>query len=73
MNGVIVRAKVDEGLAVFDTTGRQLNLAVVDESGRILQTGPDVTKAVFSAAVEAYDNFWKGYGHMETILRLESK
>lgn len=73
MSDVIVRAKVDEGITVTSPEGRPLNLAVIDDDGRILQSGVSVTKAVFSAAVSAYDAFWQGNGHMTTILRLESK
>lgn len=73
MDTVTIRAKIDQGLTLTAQDGRPLTLAVVDESGRVMQCGPAVGKAVFESALSAYDNFWKGCGHMSVIERLESK
>jgi len=73
MDTVTIRAKIDQGLTLTAQDGRTLTLAVIDESGRVLQSGPAVSKAVFESAISAYDSFWKGGGHMSVIERLDSK
>lgn len=68
---IVIRSKVDEGLSLATDDGSPLHLAVVDGSGNIVKQGAEVSKAVFKAAVDAYDSFWQGSGHMTTISTLQ--
>lgn len=68
---IVINAKVDQGISISTPEGEPLSLAVVDQQGNILATGGSVTKAVFNAAVKAYDDFWQGNGHLTTLTNFE--
>lgn len=68
---IVISAKVDQGLSISNPNGEPLSLAVIDQHGNIISSGSAVTKAVFNAAVKAYDDFWQGNGHLTTLTNFE--
>lgn len=53
-----------EGLTVKTRDGDQAFLAVVDESGNILESGPSVAREVWNVTLAVYKNFLLGKGHL---------
>ena len=67
---VSIVAKVDTGLKFFDEEGQELSLAVIDKNGNVVNRGVELAKTVFSATVEAQNNFWSGEGQLSAIAML---
>lgn len=64
---VSIVAKADTGLKFFDSEGEELSLAVIDKNGNVVKHGDELTKTVFSATVQAQNNFWSGTGQLSAI------
>ncbi|WP_414553377.1 hypothetical protein [Stenotrophomonas forensis] len=62
-----IGAVIFEGITVTDGDGRPAQLAVIDSRGQIVASGPEVAKATWAAAVEAYRNHLRGHGHLRAI------
>lgn len=56
-----------EGLSVSTPTGEAATLAVVDQSGNVIDAGPDVARVVWDVAIAAYRNFLMGTGHLRVL------
>jgi len=57
-----ISAVVFEGVSVADAMGRPASLAVIDQAGVVVATGPAVAQAVWDASVEAYRTTCKAMG-----------
>lgn len=66
-----ISAVVFEGVSVTDAMGRPASLAVIDQAGVVVATGPAVAQAVWDASVEAYRNHLIGKGHLRALKRPE--
>lgn len=66
-----ISAVVFEGVSVTDAMGRPASLAVIDQAGVVVATGPAVAQAVWDASVEAYRNHLRGMGHLRSLVRPE--
>lgn len=64
-----IGAVIFEGITVTDSEGQPAQLAVIDRRGRIVAAGPEVAKAAWSAAIEAYRNHLRGHGHIRSLHR----
>jgi len=62
-----ISAVVFEGVSVTDAMGRPASLAVIDQAGVVVATGPAVAQAVWDASVEAYRNHLQGHGHLRAL------
>ncbi|MDH0273192.1 MULTISPECIES: hypothetical protein [unclassified Stenotrophomonas] len=62
-----IGAVIFEGITVTDGEGRPAQLAVIDSRGNVIAAGPEVARAAWSAAVEAYRNHLRGHGHLRAI------
>ena len=63
----IIAATAVEGLTVTLPDGRQARLAVVDETGKVIDTDVDINRQAFDASCRAYRKFLKGLGHLRAV------
>lgn len=64
MQPVVISAVAHEGLAVEAASGEPAFLAVVDGSGRIIESGPQVARLAYDVSVACFKNFLRGQGHL---------
>ena len=55
------------GLSVTDPEGRPALLAVVDQSGRVIEAGADVAAAAWNVAIRSHEQFLIGMGHLRIM------
>lgn len=60
--GIEITAHVRDGFSFATPDGAPLHLALIDASGQQVASGASVSKAVLTAAVKAYEDFWIGNG-----------
>jgi hypothetical protein len=65
----VITAVAWQGYTVTTEDGRPATLAVVDEAGCVVESGPEVIKAAWEVAVMSYRRFLIGEG----ALRIYSK
>ncbi|WGS40379.1 hypothetical protein LFL97_11575 [Burkholderia sp. JSH-S8] len=58
-----------QGLSVAAPTGEPATLAVIDQSGKVIDAGPAVMRAVWDVAIVAYRNFLIGSGHLRVLAK----
>ena len=63
----IIAATAVDGLTVTLPDGRQARLAVVDDTGKIIDTDADINRQAFDASCRAYRNFLQGLGHLRAV------
>ena len=63
----VVSGAVHEGITVKTRDGRRAWLAVIDDDGQIIESGPAVEREVWMVAVQVYRNFWRGQGHLRVL------
>ncbi|SEU36446.1 hypothetical protein SAMN03159335_05451 [Burkholderia cepacia] len=56
-----------QGLSIVAPDGCPATLAVVDQSGKVIDAGPAVTRAVWEIAIRSYRNFLIGNGHLRVL------
>ncbi|HDR9290131.1 TPA: hypothetical protein QDB46_005320 [Burkholderia multivorans] len=56
-----------EGLSITTPDGQPATLAVMDMHGRIIDSGPNVVRAVWEVAIKSYRNFLIGSGHLRVL------
>ncbi|MFX1766160.1 hypothetical protein PWP93_26940 [Paraburkholderia sp. A1RI-2L] len=54
LHHAVISASGWEGLAVTTVDGRTATLAVVDETGRVIESGPELVSEIWTVAVMAY-------------------
>lgn len=59
-----ISAVSHEGLSITTADGKRGTLAVLDENGNIIETGPSVAFEAWNVAVLSYRNFLKGKGYL---------
>jgi hypothetical protein len=64
---VEISGTVSEGLKVLGKDGKSARLVVLDEDGKILAEGPDLTRALWNTTLEVLKNFWIGKGHIRVF------
>lgn len=52
------------GLSITAPDGQPATLAVIDNTGNIIEAGRNVESAVWNAAIESHQQFLIGCGHM---------
>lgn len=60
----VIGAIAYAGFTVTTPDGRPATLAVIDQDGNVIESGPSVNIAAWNVAVTAYRNFLKGNGHV---------
>lgn len=55
------------GLSVMTKDGRPATLAVIDNTGKVLASGPQIEHAAWEVSVRAYRNFLMGTGHLRVL------
>lgn len=68
LEGITVSAVAHEGLSI-DVGGRPGRLAIVDDQGRVVASGPAVADEVEAVAINSYRAFLRGKGHLRTFGR----
>lgn len=63
----VISAVPWEGLQVATVDGRHATLAIVDDDGRIIESGQSVLEEAWNVAVLAYRNFLIGEGRIRVI------
>ncbi|KUZ98145.1 hypothetical protein WI40_14100 [Burkholderia ubonensis] len=56
-----------QGLSITTPDGKPATLAVIDMQGRIIDSGPNVMRAVWDVAIRSYRNFLIGSGHLRVL------
>ncbi|KAB0641664.1 hypothetical protein [Burkholderia stagnalis] len=56
-----------QGLQITTPNGEPATLAVIDVQGRIIDSGPNVMRAVWDVAIRSYRNFLMGTGHLRVL------
>lgn len=59
-----ISATISTGFNVTTADGKPARLAIVDESGNIIEAGSDVAWAAWRVCIEAQENFWQGQGYL---------
>lgn len=59
-----ISARIHSGLAVKLTDGRPGKLAIVDESGTVVDASPAVAREAWLVSIASYKNFLIGQGHL---------
>ncbi|RQZ18105.1 hypothetical protein DIE15_08200 [Burkholderia sp. Bp9031] len=54
-------------LSITTPAGEPATLAVVDMQGRIIDSGPNVVRAVWEVATRSYRDFLIGNGHLRVL------
>lgn len=55
------------GLSVTTADGRPATLAVLDEDGRVIESGPHVAREAFAVSVNVHRNVWAGKGWLRVM------
>lgn len=64
LENAVISANVSTGFRPTTRDGKPLRMALVDESGSIVEVGDDVALAAWRVCIEVQENFWEGQGHM---------
>lgn len=64
LENAVISAVAHEGLTVQLKDGRVGRLAVVDDSGHVIEAGASVAVEAWNVTIAAYKNFRIGMGHM---------
>ncbi len=59
-------AVLHEGITVTLADGRKGQLAIVDDSGAIVECGPNVATHAWNLTADCIDNMLRGMGHLRT-------
>jgi ribulose-5-phosphate 4-epimerase/fuculose-1-phosphate aldolase len=62
-------AVIFEGIAARTRDGKRASLAIVDEDGRIVESGPEVAKEAWGVMLACYRKFLEGNGHIRVHSR----
>lgn len=62
-----ISARIHTGLAVQLADGRPGKLAIVDESGAVVDASPAVAREAWLVAIASYKNFLIGQGHLRVL------
>lgn len=66
LNNAQISAVIHEGLTI-ESNGRRCQLAIVDESGNIIEAGDQVAREAFNVAIASYKQLLKGMGHLRVV------
>lgn len=61
----VISAAAGQGLSVKSSTGEPVFLALIDAKGNVVQSGHNVGRIAYAAAVESYRNVLRGEGHLK--------
>jgi hypothetical protein len=64
LSNAAISAVCFEGLTVTTTDGKQAKLAIIDEDGKIIESGSTVAREVWNVTLACYKNFLQGMGHL---------
>jgi hypothetical protein len=64
LSNATVSAVCFDGLSVTTAAGKQAKLAIIDENGKILESGTIVAREVWNVTLACYKNFLQGMGHL---------
>lgn len=64
LSNATVSAVCFEGLSVTTADGKHAKLAIIDESGKIIEAGSTVAQEVWNVTLACYKNFLQGMGHL---------
>ncbi|WP_428827707.1 hypothetical protein ACLIKD_06865 [Azonexus sp. IMCC34842] len=59
-----ISAVIHQGLRVKTADGKPARLAIIDESGTIIEAGDQVAREAFNVSIASYKNFLIGNGHL---------
>lgn len=70
---VVMSGKVGEGLTITTAEGKPAQLAVVDEEGRVIESGPQVAREAWNVTLATYKNFRMAQGYYRVLTGPPSK
>lgn len=62
-----ISAVIHQGLSVRLPGGRIGTLAILDESGQVVDNSPTVAREAWAVAIASYKNFLIGKGHLRVL------
>jgi len=69
--GALTRAAISavcfEGLSAETCEGRKAMLAIIDESGKVIEAGPAVAREAWNVTLACYKQFLAGQGHLRVF------
>lgn len=60
----VISGSATTGLKITLRDGRHACLAILDEDGNVIESGPAVARECWNVAIECHRNFWKAQGHL---------
>ena len=67
LENAVVIGVVHKGITVQTRDGRPAQLAIIDDDGNVIESGPAVAREVWHVSVQVHRNFWIGKGHLRVI------
>lgn len=61
-----ISAVIHEGLTV-ESNGRRCHLAIIDDDGKVIESGDAVAREAFNVAIDSYKQLLKGTGHIRVF------
>jgi len=59
-----ISAVIHKGLQIKTPDGRHANLAIIDDTGQVIESGDQVAMEAFLVSIASYKNLLKGQGHL---------
>jgi hypothetical protein len=60
----VISAVVHEGLTVTTRDGKPAKLAIIDESGNVVEMGEDVAREAWNVSIASFMKLLEGVGHL---------
>lgn len=67
LTGATISAVCFEGLSAETREGRKALFAIIDEDGKVIESGPAVAKEAWNVTLACYKNFLVGQGHLRVF------
>lgn len=58
-----ISANINTGYQLTTADGRPARMAIIDEDGNVIESGPAVAKEAWNVCIAVQKNFWIGQGH----------
>lgn len=63
----IISAVGHAGYACATRSGKTLHLALIDDEGNVVESGPAVAKEAWDVCIQVQHNFWIGKGYLRVM------
>lgn len=59
-----ISANINTGYQLTTADGRPARMAIIDEDGNVIESGPAVAREAWNVCIAVQKNFWIGMGHL---------